>query len=393
MLDVQRRYRELGRIRLGEKGAKGEPQKLDTFRLTSPNIHYLEVASLKYGGTVELWQDAPTGEQWQLVTDTNQLDVLVPPQRISDSQGYALWTAGGLQRRCDGSTQTDGTACVCDPTDRECKPVTHLQVMLPRLPDLGVWRLTTTGFNAAAELPMTVDLLSALTDAGRPIPAVLMIEHRTSKVGGQTRRYVVPTLGFVKSIAELEEVAELEPGTLQRILTAPVRAAAAARPVLPAERAALPAEPAPIPTPDDSVEPTGRVTADGSTDVPAAEPPTLAPQDPDGGSAADVRTTIMALQPSEAMVLARLLLTERPATPEAMPAHQLWVRRLFYAMEHCGLWRPAEVASVVVDPLHLALRDYHEADHLADLLRDDLLNFVAQAADAADAKLGEQDTL
>jgi hypothetical protein len=303
--------------------------------------------------------------------------------------------------------------------------------MLPRLPDLGVWRLTTTGFNAAAELPMTVDLLAALTDAGRPIPAVLMIEHRTSKVGGQTRRYVVPTLGFVKSIAELEEVAELEPGTLQRILTAPVRATAAARPVLPTERAALPAEPAPITTPDDSVEPTGRVTAggstdvltpddsvepavvpttavmgpsqgppkpSGSTDVPAAEPPTLAPHDPDGGSAADVRTTIMALQPSEAMVLARLLLTERRATPEAMYAHQLWVRRLFYAMERCGLWRPAgENAGRVddggqpmpVDPLHVALFTHHGAVHLADLHRDDLLNFVAQAADAAEAKLGE----
>ena len=407
LLDVQRRYRLLGRIRPGQKGTKvvdGEtvtfPVKLDTFRLTSPKEDYLEAAASLYGGTVQPWEDAPTGDQYQLVTDTNQLDVLVPPQRITDTQSYALWNAGGLQRRCDGHTQTDGTACACDATDRECKPVTHLQVMLPRLPDLGVWRLTTTGFNAAAELPMTVDLLSALTDAGRPLPAVLMIEHRTAKVGGQTRRYVVPTLGFTESISEIEVAAGLDSGTLERILATPERATAAARPVLPPERAALPAEPAPIPTPDDSVEPpaSDRPAVDGSTDDPAAEP---APPDglgADGGSAAEIRNAVMALAPSEAIDLARLLLTERPATPEAMPVHQVWVRRLFYAMERCGLWRPVEDAAAVfrndgdpmpTDPLHVALWKHHQAAHLADLRRDDLLTFCTQAADAALAKLGE----
>ncbi len=406
MLDVQRRYRELGRIRLGKKGPKGEPQKLDTFRLTSPKAAYLDVAADLFGGTVEPWEDAPTGDQYQLLTDTNTLDVLVPPQHITDSQSYALWTAGGLQRRCDGSTQTDGTVCACDPADRECKPVTHLVVMLPQLPDLGVGRLTTTGFNAAAELPMTVDLLAALTATDRPLPAVLMIEHRTSKVGGQTRRYVVPTLGFDQSIETLEATAGLEAGTLSRILSSPDRAIAMRRrPELPAERAALPAEPAPIPTPDDSVEPAVVVSAPivGSTDVPAAEPPVpSAHTDPNGGgSAADVRNTVMAMAPSDAMVLARLLLTERPPTAEPMPEHQLWVRRLFYAMERCGLWRHVEDAAAVfrnddepmpTDPLHVALWKHHQAEHLADLRRDDLLNFCTQAADAADAKLGEADT-
>ncbi|KKK65751.1 hypothetical protein LCGC14_2970980, partial [marine sediment metagenome] len=202
--DIQERYRELGRIRLGQKGAKGEPQKLDTFRLTSPKRVYLEAAGALYGGTVKTWDGAPSGEQWELITDSNELDVLVPPQRITDTQAYALWTAGGLQRRCDGTTQTNGEPCVCDAAERECRPVTHLLVMLPQLPDLGVWRLTTTGFNAAAELPETVDLLVALTAAGRALSAVLMIEHRTAKVKGVPHRFVVPTLGFTESIDDLE---------------------------------------------------------------------------------------------------------------------------------------------------------------------------------------------
>ncbi|KKK56770.1 hypothetical protein LCGC14_3061230, partial [marine sediment metagenome] len=36
-----------------------------------------------------------------------------------------------------------------------------------------------------------------------------------------------------------------------------------------------------------------------------------------------------------------------------------------------------------------ALWKHHQASHLADLRRDDLLTFCSQAADAAEAKLGE----
>ncbi len=120
LVDVQRRRKELGRIRLGEKGPKGQPVKLDTFRLTSPAEFYLDEAAKRYGGTVQPWDDAPTGKQYQLVTETDRLDVIVPPQRITDRQHYELWSAGGLLRRCDGGLQTDGTGCVCNPEDREC---------------------------------------------------------------------------------------------------------------------------------------------------------------------------------------------------------------------------------------------------------------------------------
>ncbi len=398
--DIQERYRELGRIRLGKKGAKGEPQKLDTFRLTSPSEDYLKIAAHSLGGSVQPWEDAPTGKQYQLITDTDQLKVLVPEQRMRDGQSYELWTAGGRQRNCDGVTQIDGTICVCEPGDRECKPVTHLQVMLPQLPDLGVWRVTTHGFRAAAELPMTVDLLNALAAAGRHVPVVLRIEHDTSKVEGKTHRYVVPTLGLTQPLDELEAAQGLEAGTLSRIAAGPKRSmtAAAERPSLPEERPALPAEPASIPTPDDSAElpvPTvPTVPPDSSADVSAAEPRVIALTE---GSAAEIRTAVMALHPSEALDFARYLLEHQPPTGETMPVHQLWVRRLFYAMERPGLWRPAEEAALfpedgepmATDPLHVALWSHKKALHLGDLLRDDLLPFCQQAADAADAKLGE----
>ena len=420
LADVQRRYRELGRIRLGKKGPKGEPQKLDTFRLTSPAEFYLTAAAEQYGGTVEPWDDAPTLKQYQIITETAQIEVVVPPQGITDRQSYTLWTAGGMQRQCDGLLQTNSNPCVCDATDRECKPSTRLEMNVPSLPGFGVWVCTSTGYNAAAELPVTAEFLSAAAAAGVDVPAVLMIKHGTSKVDDRTYRYMMPSLDMVGSVNDLEAAQGVEPGTIRRILAAgPQPVVAAGRPELPAERAALPAEPAPIPTPDDSVDslaPTG-IAAGGSTDVPSAEtpdpaaptetagdsaddgpvadPPTLAPHDPIGGSAAEIRTAVMELAPSEAIVLARLLLTanERPATAEAMPAHQLWVRRLFYAMERCGLWRPVppdpRTTVKPLDPLHLTLGQRHQVDHLGDLRRDDLLNFCTQAADAAALKLGE----
>lgn len=50
-IDVQRRLVELGRIRLGQKApGKGNPQRLETFRLTSASRSLLEAAAAIYGG-------------------------------------------------------------------------------------------------------------------------------------------------------------------------------------------------------------------------------------------------------------------------------------------------------------------------------------------------------
>lgn len=207
---IQRRYRELGRIRLGEKGAKGQPVRRDTFRMTSPARPLLERAADLWGGEVQEWKDAPTeGKQWELATTTAELPVLVPPQDIDSSQYFEQWTAGGVKRRCDGVTELiSGRECKCDPDARQCQITTHLQVMLPQLPDVGVWRLTVHGFNAAAELPGTVHLLDQIRQAGQMPGAVLAIESRTSKQEGQTRHFIVPVLRLPQSMLELGAAVE-----------------------------------------------------------------------------------------------------------------------------------------------------------------------------------------
>jgi hypothetical protein len=202
---VQRRYRELGRIRIGEKGEKGQPVKRDTFRLTSLAPDLLERAAGLWGGAVQVWEGAPTqGTQWELATEATELPVLVPPQDLGRSQYMELWSGGGVKRRCDGQTELlSGRACLCNPDAPECSITTHLLLVLPQIPDLGVWRLTSRGFNAAAELPSTVALLGQVYDEGQMPGAKLAIEHRTSKVEGQTRHFVVPVLRVPYSLQEL----------------------------------------------------------------------------------------------------------------------------------------------------------------------------------------------
>lgn len=200
IIELQRRMRELGRIRTGQQvttNGKRRPARLETFRLTSASRPLIEAAAQAYGGKPKPWNG-----EWELITETDALDVIIPPGQ-SISQWFELWSGGGCQRRCDGRTNvlTD-TPCACpvDPAEKRelakageaCKPTTRLNVMLPAIPDLGVWRLESHGYYAATELAGTVDVIES---AGRMLPARLRLEQREVKRPGQpTNHFAVPVL-------------------------------------------------------------------------------------------------------------------------------------------------------------------------------------------------------
>lgn len=247
---------ELGRIRLGEKSDKGAPKRLTTFRLTSASKATLEAAAQLYGGTVRAWTGAPDEGMWELYTQAAELDVLIPGSLAVISQSYELWQGGTCERRCDGTTEAISAApCICAAKgltggDRECDIVTRLRVMLPRVPGLGVWRLDTSGYQAATTLPSTVTLLARLTP-GQWIPAVLRAEQRSKRErldSGkvETHRFVVPvldlpgaTIGQVVQLAAPETMPLLNGGG-ERPAPPTAKERAAAR------RAELEAQQAPI---------------------------------------------------------------------------------------------------------------------------------------------------
>lgn len=266
---LQQRVPELGRIRMGDKSEKGFPIRLKTFRLTSHSKLTLEAAAALYGGEVKPWTDAPNEGMYELITERDEIDVLVPAMFNVVSQSYELWQGGTCERRCDGAIEAiSGQDCLCaaaglEGPDRLCDIVTRLRVMLPRVPGLGVWRLDTQGYFAATSLPATIQLLARLKPGGW-IDAVLRAEQRSSKSrvddgkGGnkvETHRFVVPvidipgtTIGQI--IGGRADAPQLEDGERKTPPTAAERAAE--------RRAQLESQ------------------AGGSTAVPAADPKAVA---------------------------------------------------------------------------------------------------------------------
>lgn len=202
IIDLQRRLREIGRIRTGDQtisNGRARPRKLERFRLTSRDRRVIEAAAERWGGEAAEWQ-APDGRQWQVYVAVDEIPVVIPPGDMSFSQSYEQWSAAGCQVRCDGRwDHISDQACHCDPSNRACEIHTRLSVMVPDLPGIGVWRLETQSWYAAVELGGLVELCTSQAEAGVMIPARLRLEQRTVKRFGAdgrpvTRRFAVPVL-------------------------------------------------------------------------------------------------------------------------------------------------------------------------------------------------------
>jgi hypothetical protein len=200
IIDIQRRLVEAGRIRAGEKGEKGEPRKLDKWRLTSKDRRRLELAAELWGGEVREWEGHK--DEYELYTSTNELPIALIPGQLPTTW-YELWSKGGCQRRCDGQHELiSDSACLCG-EERECKPHTRLSVLLPDLPGLGSWLVSSTGWNAASELAASADLLQRASAQGVLLPARLRLEQRVQVSGGQTKRFAVPVIDLDVSLRDL----------------------------------------------------------------------------------------------------------------------------------------------------------------------------------------------
>ena len=194
-IERQRKLRELGRIRLGQRGERGRPVRLDTFRFTSASHELIEQIAARFGGDVKPWQ-SQRGPEWEVVTEANEIEIVLPPRKYLE-QWFELWVKSGLQRRCNGVTeQLTQHDCLCsdDPQERECKPTTYLWLILPGTKSVGTWRLMTGSWFAAGELAGVADLLALGSANNVMIPATLRIDPRMRMRDGKTNRYAVPVI-------------------------------------------------------------------------------------------------------------------------------------------------------------------------------------------------------
>lgn len=215
IITTQRRMAEQGRIRLGAKitGTRKDgstytrPGKLDRFRFTSPSQRLIEAIATQYGGDARPWDNDGKAE-YEVLSEATAIPVIVVKGGFS--QWHEFWTKGGCQHRCDGEKDAAGT--YCDPQDPNHlaaieKPTTRLSVMLSEIESLGVWRMESKGWNAAAELPSMAELAMHVGDL---VPATLGLAERSSIIqtdrGPQTSRYVVPFLDLHVTKQRLVEI-------------------------------------------------------------------------------------------------------------------------------------------------------------------------------------------
>jgi hypothetical protein len=205
IITLQRQARELGRLRSGYTDTSGEkprPVKSSTWIVTSHSEDYVRAAAELYGGTPEKWQPQGNGaEQWRVITKAVAIDAILPPGDPL-SQAYELWNRGGCARRCDGVTETlSDSPCLCRADfgddfhlmakDKRCSETTRLSLILPPMPDVGVFRVETHGHYAANEIAATVDVIRGATGGEVMVPVRARIEPRTRVAEGKTKQFPV----------------------------------------------------------------------------------------------------------------------------------------------------------------------------------------------------------
>jgi hypothetical protein len=233
ILTLQRQAAELGRLRTGFYES-GRPQRSETWILTSHEQDYLKAAAELWGGDVHEWKPLNANiKQWRLVTKARTIDALLPPGDPL-SQYNEMWSGGGCQRRCDGVTeQLAKRPCICLAQHGPewyllkkgtvCSATTRLNVLLPEMPDLGVWRAETKSFYAADGLAGQVDTVLQGTGGQGVVPVRLSIQQRQVVRAGQTKKFpvvmVVPRLAKLRHALSgpMSMAAALDPHAVERV--------------------------------------------------------------------------------------------------------------------------------------------------------------------------------
>ena len=245
---AQKQARELGRLRTGysipnqDPKKRPRPVKSKTWVISSHAEHYVTAAADAWGGKVERWQPQGNGApQFRVITEAEQIEAILPPGDPL-SQANEMWNKGGCVRRCDGETeQISRHPCLClaeygpewhllrqelSTKDKVCAATSRLNVVLPDMPDVGVWRVETHSWYAANELAGTVDMVLSGTGGKGLVPVTLRIEPRTRVAGGQTKHFPVV-------------VVEIRGVTTRQALTGPLPTAVALDPTGNQARAAI----------------------------------------------------------------------------------------------------------------------------------------------------------
>lgn len=258
--NIQRRAAEHGRLRTGYTQGN-RPVRSATWVVTSHSEEHVRTAAELWGGEPEAWKPLnSTIEQWRVITKASSIEALITPGDPLN-QYNEMWSKGGCQRRCDGATELlSRQPCLCLARFGEdwhqqkkgtvCSATSRLNVMLPDLSGMGLWRAETHSFYAASEWGGMVDMVLAGTNGDGFVPVTLRIEPRQVVRDGETKKFPVV-------------VVELRGVTPRQALSGPLSTALALDPSGAGQAVAA----IEAPRPDYLAEAEGALTADDVGDV------------------------------------------------------------------------------------------------------------------------------
>ncbi|MEV0915454.1 hypothetical protein AB0I93_14435 [Streptomyces sp. NPDC049967] len=199
--NIQQKAAEHGRLRTGYTQGN-RPVRSANWVVTSHSEEHVRTAAKLWGGTAETWKPLnSTIEQWRVITKSPSIEALITPGDPLN-QYNEMWSKGGCQRRCDGETELlTRQPCICAARFGEdwhqqkkgvvCSTTSRLNVMLPDLSGMGMWRAETHSFYAASEWGAMVDMVLAGTDGKGFLPVNLRIEPRQRVADGETKKFPV----------------------------------------------------------------------------------------------------------------------------------------------------------------------------------------------------------
>jgi hypothetical protein len=259
----------VGRVRLGEKTAKGYPKAVDYFRVeaeesgvTSPE----SAASFHH-----IFGDTP-----------RQLRIQIPGHTIESvvDQAFRRYSAGGLQRQCEGpggqcsaksqtGAWTDGP-CVCEssgldpngePHDKDaCEFNFAFSFLLPDVSGLGIWDLASGSTMSRDAIVGFLQMMLNLRGAIALLECDMLVVMKTGRAGA-----LVPTVEL-----------RTHEGTPRELLAA----AAAGKPLNPGEVPEI--EPGALDQPEPTIHQAGFTeTPPTSTAGAEARASRLSPSEPD----------------------------------------------------------------------------------------------------------------
>ena len=189
----------VGRLRSGAQ-LQGRPVALSEWRFTTGDPEVAAAIAGAYGGEPQPWE-TNSEETLEVMSTVNSVEV----ELLTVLPEFVLWGRGNRPiRSCSGTVQKDDlkTACVCPADLREhkesarngvaCQPSVRATFRLRDLPDLGVFRFSSSSWQLAEAVNGIEDALKAV---GAPAPATLRLEQvaYTTK-GGRNVAFTKPII-------------------------------------------------------------------------------------------------------------------------------------------------------------------------------------------------------